>query len=365
MHSGSPNKKRHNVWHWFVDEPSRTGVNTGKHGKLKVYCARCLDAHVDALREKDEQSGEDRTDKERCIECKSILDPPSTSLILVPVFMTNSAFWSDIGTMLSHLRKCPLQEKDVAQWATKEYGNKYSRSTRSSALGLLLTPSLTSSATSQSLLHPPPSLQSTPALSLQQFLPSPFYPQSQFSPQLSPLHISNPNLSISVPVLSPHPSETNVLGFSTHGSPENPSNPISRPPSSLNLHSQAPSIISSASRPPSRLSPSFDQQTFNMCIGRITVAAGLPPGWTDNPEVRSMFQILLPWARLPSRKTLTRSVLPTLQNNLRTQAQKETQGSNCTLQCDGWTAINMHHLIAFMITVWPKVCSQTGSFQSA
>ena len=37
-----------------------------KHGKVKVYCAQCLDAHKEALRETDEQSGDDRTDEECC-----------------------------------------------------------------------------------------------------------------------------------------------------------------------------------------------------------------------------------------------------------------------------------------------------------
>ena len=87
----------------------------------------------------------------------------------------------------------------------------------------------------------------------------------------------------------------------------------------------------------------------------MTVAAGLPMSWTDNPEVRSVFRIFFPWVQLPSRKSLSKTILPTLQTSLRTQAQKETKGATCTLQCDGWTAINAHHLIAFVITIWPKV----------
>jgi len=73
MHSASPGKKRHEVWQWFVDEGSRTGNRTAKHGKTKVYCAQCLDAHMDLLQETDEQSGIERTSEERYTECEKIL----------------------------------------------------------------------------------------------------------------------------------------------------------------------------------------------------------------------------------------------------------------------------------------------------
>ena len=83
MHSASPNKKRHDVWQWYVDEESRTGRKTVKHGKVKVYCAQCLDVHKEALRETDEQSGDDRTDEERYMECKYILVALSTTLTIL------------------------------------------------------------------------------------------------------------------------------------------------------------------------------------------------------------------------------------------------------------------------------------------
>ena len=260
---------------------------------------------------------------------------------------------SDIATMLSHLRKCPLQPLDVTEWASREYATKYARSSRLSAP---FTPSLMVPSTS---LHPSPShqaMQNTLGLPFHQFSPSPYHPQPMLSPQLSPLHMS-PAMIINVPTPLPHPSETNALGFIMQESPNSSSGPPSRPTSGMSLYPQGLTI----SRPQSQQPRSFDQQGFGIHIGRMTVAAGLPLSWTDNPEVRSVFQMFFPWAQLPSRKTLSRSILPALQSGLRAQAQKETKGSNCTLQCDGWTAMSMHHLIAFMITVWPKVRLDTGT----
>ena len=254
---------------------------------------------------------------------------------------------SDIATMYSHLRKCTYQTTEVMSWAAREYSAKYSRQTRASASS---TPLLALPRT----LHLPSSHPPTPntqALSLQQFPPSPLFSQLTQAPQLSPLITDEQSLALNTmaPVL--YPPEANALGFLMHGSPASLSNPPSRPPSGQSLYLPGSSI----SRPQSRTAPSFNQRNFNIHIGRMTVAAGLPMSWTDNPEVRSVFRTFFPWAQLPSRKTLSKSILPTLQNDLRSQAQREARGSNCTLQCDGWTGINMHHLIAFMIAVWPKV----------
>ena len=53
-----------------------------------------------------------------------------TMLTMLPMFAGNSAMRSDITTMLSHLRKCPLQPADVIDWAAKEYKGKYACSSR-------------------------------------------------------------------------------------------------------------------------------------------------------------------------------------------------------------------------------------------
>lgn len=176
-------------------------------------------------------------------------------------------------------------------------------------------------------------------------------PQPGFSPQFPLPQTNYLGPIIAAPTPFSQPLGTNTLGVFMQGSPIIQSNPPSHPPSSTASYLQGPPV----SRPQSRLSPSFDQNSFNVHIARMTVAADLPLSWTDNPEVRLGFQAFIPWAHLPSCKTLSRTILPALQNTLHTKAQRETKGTNCTLQCDGWTVISMHHLIAFMITVWPKV----------
>jgi len=70
MHAGSPSKKRHNVWQWFEEEEARTGRTSARHGKKQVYCAECLDADLTLLWERDEQSGNERADQDRYIECE-------------------------------------------------------------------------------------------------------------------------------------------------------------------------------------------------------------------------------------------------------------------------------------------------------
>ena len=324
---------------------------------------------------------------------------------------------SDVPTMLSHLRNCPHQPEDVKSWASAEHA-KHKRTTSHSVtvpttpmsstahlftVPMTLTghsftapsspmssnphqfmvPTISMPSTSHPFTVPTPMsftghsfaapstshmfttqpapiphassshqpIQNLPPLSIPQ---NPFNPQPGFMPQLSPLEVNNAGLGSVVGTPVPQSPYLNALGFSAQPSPSITSgHSLSRPTSSLSSHTHGPT-----SRPLSRsFSPYFDQHDFNMQIGKMTVAADLPLGWTDNPVVRSGFSTFLPLAQLPSRKTLSRSILPTLQSNLRTQAQKEARGSNCTLQCDGWTGINSHHLIAFMITVWPKVCT--------
>lgn len=51
-----------------------------------------------------------------------------------------------------------------------------------------------------------------------------------------------------------------------------------------------------------------------------------------------------------SAKTLTTRVLRTAVEEYRSKIMLETIGKDVTLQADGWTGVNNHHLIAFMIT---------------
>ena len=126
-----------------------------------------------------------------------------------------------------------------------------------------------------------------------------------------------------------------------------------------NLRSSSVQPVHAASRT-SPMEWSADRQnTFNMRIGRLTASAGLPLCWIENPEFILFCQEFIhPAANVPGRKALTNRILPTIRRDFRKKAQAATrEGAMATIQADGWSAINDHHLNAFMMTVDRKVCN--------
>ena len=101
------------------------------------------------------------------------------------------------------------------------------------------------------------------------------------------------------------------------------------------------------------------QNTFNTRLGRLMASAGLPLSWIENLEFLLFCQEFVhPSANVPSRKVLTRWILPTIRREFRKMAQAAIKdGSKVTIQADGWSATNDHHLNAFMMTVERKVCN--------
>jgi len=88
----------------------------------------------------------------------------------------------------------------------------------------------------------------------------------------------------------------------------------------------------------------------------LTAAAGFSLSWVDNPVFIEFMEEYIPAAKLPSRKVLTQQIIPAAVAEYRVQAKAGTRGCEGTIQADGWTGGNHHHLIAFMITVNGKVC---------
>ena len=91
------------------------------------------------------------------------------------------------------------------------------------------------------------------------------------------------------------------------------------------------------------------QGKFEERIARLTVSAGLPLSWVDNPEWIDFVNDFLPSARSPSRKVLTNRLIPTAAKIHKNAAKTAAKNQNITLQADGWTGVNFHHLLAFMI----------------
>jgi len=92
------------------------------------------------------------------------------------------------------------------------------------------------------------------------------------------------------------------------------------------------------------------QRKFEERIARLTASAGLPLSWVDNPEWIDFINDFLPSARSPSRKVLTNRLIPTIAQGYRDHTKTMARGKNVTLQADGWTGVNFHHLLALMIS---------------
>ena len=97
------------------------------------------------------------------------------------------------------------------------------------------------------------------------------------------------------------------------------------------------------------------QACFEDRLTRLTASAGFPLSWVENPEWLSFCTEFLPQAKSPSRKVLTRRLLPRVLTDFQSQAKSRASGKNATAMCDGWTGENFHHYIAFMIMVGREV----------
>ena len=166
---------------------------------------------------------------------------------------------------------------------------------------------------------------------------SPPFPQ-MLPPSVPSTRACSPTASLSG--LSPYVNLTvplnNNLSFSPAQSFSDLPTPVSQ---SLSILIDDPGIRS----------PEF-QAKFEDRIARLTVAAGLPLSWVDNPEWIDFINDFLPCARSPSRKVLTNHLIPTAAKHHKDMAKVAAKNQNITLQADGWTGVNFHHLLAFMIS---------------
>lgn len=87
----------------------------------------------------------------------------------------------------------------------------------------------------------------------------------------------------------------------------------------------------------------------------INISTGLAFSWVDNPEFVKFCQEFIPEARIPKRRALSNRILPTMLRDIRAGIKSKVEGKLATVQCDGWTGANSHHLVAFMVTVQKQV----------
>ncbi|EIW78735.1 hypothetical protein CONPUDRAFT_18585, partial [Coniophora puteana RWD-64-598 SS2] len=97
------------------------------------------------------------------------------------------------------------------------------------------------------------------------------------------------------------------------------------------------------------------QQAFEKHLARLTASANFLLSWVDNPEWHAFCHDFIPAAKVPSQYTMARHLIPQAVSELRTAVKQAVKGHESTLQADGWTGINNHHLLAFMITTQTKI----------
>lgn len=195
-----------------------------------------------------------------------------------------------------------------------------------------------------------------------QMLPPSLPPSTRFnSPALnSGLTLQSPSLfTLPSPIVSAHQSPllsalpspiTNDLAFpfKNHLSIQCDQGPA--------LTLQPPYADTAVQVPQVTWSPEL-QAIFETSIARLTASAGLTLSWVDNPEWINFTHLFLPWATSPSRKVLTTRLIPRAAKSYRQTAKQFSRDQNATIQADGWTGLNFHHLLAFMITVNKQVGS--------
>lgn len=256
-----------------------------------------------------------------------------------------------------HLKNCNLQPHTVKERAVQVMLDK----------GLLRSPSRSrvhyrSESFNNSPAYPGSSAVLHPHSSGPSQLPLPGYSPSLPFPSHSPASSSSA-LSINIPPSSQTPSPLLFLGSNMISYSPQTTSPLAFPQesTSLSVSSTAgdyswkrPRISSQGlSRRPSlqHVAWSPDQQArLGVRIARITASCGFPYRWVENPEWIAFLNEFLPAAQTVSRRQISDTLIPMETARYREAAKKRSAGALVTLQCDGWSGINFHHFLAFMIT---------------
>ena len=335
----------------FYDHPGRRErqedafyVTTGGTKLDKVYCKPCFDADFAEIVAKDAATlglGRQNTARSRedvithCMRQLVFLHCVSSPLI------DDALVWSmqkghsqpperEYGylryagtTLVNHVKTCSRQTPSNRSLARREKLASLPRKSRASS-----SPN-TNIQPMQSLSIPGTLQQSPPDT---QMLP----------PSLPPTRTCSPAFSTSS--LPPLPSPYGNLMIPLNDSPQlSPGQSFSDLPTP---RSRSQSILIDDN---STWLPEF-QRRFEDRIARLTVSANLPLSWVDNPEWIDFVGDFIAFARSPSQKVLTNRLIPAAAKSYRELAKIAATNQNVTLQADGWTGVNFHHLLAFMIS---------------
>jgi hypothetical protein len=256
--------------------------------------------------------------------------------------------------ILRHLHKCMNQPESIRSDARRECTNRG---------WLAATPSRPSRRTysemSEQSIVPPALPHFMPAP--QQFMANRPYIQAETSyapmlPSQSQL-LQLPNHSMPfhpMPSLPSHLFPNEPMPDSRAGSPTTslaPSDSISYQSSSKRrrLLSRTPSIRN-VSSPGVPVWTSSHQARFASRVARLTASCGFPFHWVNNPEWLGLCDEFIPNATPIDRRSLANKYISMEAKKFRDAAISRSRGLEVTIQCDGWSGINFHHYLAFMIT---------------
>ena len=293
----------------------------------------------------------------------------SGAFIVVSLLLTYNIVWSTDqndplriwlvsrpSTLLCHLRDCDMHPDDVRARAGTEYHENHSprRGNRSRQLGtaghpfqpvVFAAPAATIPTAVTPTIAPNIPVLSTPSPAYQTLLPSLVIPGTTTASSSSSL------LTFDSRPVSPAFSDVSLVSAQAQL-------PKRQHHNQSNMYRSA-----SGSVPP--ISPMIlghelpwtasDQADLEVALARLTASAGLPLRWVENHEFKVLCDRFLPKAKIPSAKVLTQRIMPRTLNTLKAAAKDDCRGAEATLQCDGWTGENSHHLLAFMMTARRKV----------
>lgn len=264
-------------------------------------------------------------------------------------------------TIHRHLRKCQYQPQPVKDRAYLELSGR----------GLVKSPSRPVTAPSIHFQTNLPADGNTyiPPLSFA-LVSSSASVSVTSSSRPSPLSLAIGTLAVPFPAPSPTGSFTNVPSSAgpspsssslllTNPSPLYPYSPHAPSPLSMSpsinanplKRARVGSIPRQASFTFANAAWTGDQQArFGKALARITASCGFPYRWVENPEWVKFLNEFLPFTQHISRRQLSDTLIPREVARYRNEAKKTCSGSLATLQCDGWSGINFHHFLAFMIT---------------
>ncbi|PPQ94510.1 hypothetical protein CVT25_014164 [Psilocybe cyanescens] len=97
------------------------------------------------------------------------------------------------------------------------------------------------------------------------------------------------------------------------------------------------------------------QRKFEEAIGHLTASAGFALNWVANPEFIKLCKDFILGTKVPSWKVLTQRIIPSLLVKVCATVYSKVVGQNITLQCDGWSGINNHHFVAFIVTTYTEL----------